>query len=234
MKKILSLALGTLMALVTVVLYKPQIAFAKPVSNTLRTSIKVEKKFIDVGDSQDVINNIISNSPSRSKIMIKSGEYRLDEIVDKDVMLCSADGGYVDIIVNSDLPEKIEVDSKVTINKEGLNPIILSLNLQNNGGKAPNLITIDEKDTIQFSVSRQVLNKYGFYKANAIVKISDTNGITVEKRSGTEDKWSPVNSSNGVYDLGEIDKDKSANIYFNITFDNPGDYIIELWADDNR
>ncbi|MCY6370963.1 hypothetical protein [Clostridium ganghwense] len=215
--------------------------FAKQISNSLTTTIVVERE-VDVGDGDKYtyseINEAIKAADEGQVIKLKGGEYNLPKgIVDKKVTLDSADGEFVDIVIDGELPELIKVKEKVTINKKGVDPINLTGEIVEGSNDSKDMkgkITLNVKsgETVFINVSEKVINKLGFHNAHLMLNLNNNTGVIVSKNKNKQDYTEIQANKNEEYDLGEITEKVTAKIY--LTFTEAGTYEVQIYADDNR
>lgn len=264
MLMIKSINLLILFSLLSVGIYASPVS-AKPISNTLKSMVKVistsssdegnienedDINDTDNGDSTDSggagnyidINSAINATSEGGILRINSGQYKLDFITDKNITIECADvNGYVDIITK-ELPEgiKIKVGERVTINKEGMNPIDLLWGVYQGGsGTSNTVLTADEitfnveKDKeVIIKIQQKIKNRLGFHDLYGILKVNKEEGLILSKRvNGT---FQTVSSEEeGIYNLGELE-DINTDIWIKVKFTGAGEYIMELWADDGK
>lgn len=222
-----------------------KIAFAKPISNILKGSFTVisssGSEGEDVNSDYSDINKAIQNAKDGGRVKIKSGEYRIDSILDKNVTIDSSDGGYVDIITNVEIPKdiKIKVSDKVTINQQGVLPtrLLAGIMVSGSGGTTQLSendinVTVKQGETVNIKLRQDIVNRLGFHDLNVMLKIN--NGAKIKVFKNVNAVKSEVNvQENGIYNLGKM-PEISNEMILSITFDAGGEYNIELWTDDNR
>lgn len=217
---------------------------AKPISNSLMTTITVISTEFTVGKGDEYayssINDAIDNANEEQIIKIQGGAYSFEEIIDKNVTLESADGNYVDIEITGELPTNIKLDDKVTINKKGVAPIDLTGSVRDKDDSDSKKsftqeTTLDVKKgaTVVINTSPNVVNVLGFHNAHLKLKLNNDTGVTIEKNRNSSNKDTHVEAKgNGEYDLGVINDKETTDIY--LTFPKAGIYTLEVWADDGR
>lgn len=234
-----------IMSLFILMIYNSKTAFAKPISNILKGSFTVISSSgnveEDVNSDYSDINKAIQNAKDGGTVKIKSGEYRIDSIIDKNVTIDSSDGGYVDIITNAEIPKdiKIKVSDKVTINQQGLPPTKLIAGIMVTGpGGATQLsendinVTVKQGETVNIKLRQEIINRLGFHDLNVMLRINNGEKLKIFKNVNAVK--SQVNmQENGICNLGKM-PEISNEMILSITFDAAGEYNIELWTDDNR
>lgn len=221
----------------------PKMAIAKPISNTLKATISVVSTSISVGAGSEFDYNEINDGISKVKVggvvKIKSGQYNIDSILSKDVTLESYDGGYVDIITKTAIPQdtKLKIGNKVTVNQEGVAPISLVSGLIESGTTvtlSDNEIKVNAQqgDTVNIKLNQQIVNKLGFNNSSVMLRVSKTNGVKVDTVcNGTRNNI--IAEGDGTYNLGKVEA-LTNNMIVSINFTGGGDYNMELWVDDGR
>lgn len=228
---------------VAVVLSCSSKVFAKPLSNSLITTINVINTDSTVGNGDEYayssINDAIDAAKEGQIIKIQGGAYTLEKIIDKNVTLESADGNYVDIEITGELPTNIKVDDKVTINKKGVAPINLTGNVRDKDDTSSKktldqetILDVDKGATVIINMSPNVVNTLGFHNAHLKLKLNNDTGVTVEKNKNSSKDTNVEVKGNGEYDLGVIIDKEVTDIY--LTFPKAGKYTVEVWADDGR
>lgn len=236
------LKLCVLIAIFVCSIYPKEVT-ARPISNTLKATISVISLDVSVGEGIEFdytdINQAISKVNEGGVVKIKSGEYKMDSILSKDITLESYDGGYVDIITTSPIPEntKLKVGNKVTVNQEGVAPINLSGVIVKSEGNIPltnNEIKIDAQqgDTVNIRLNEKIVNKLGFNDVNIMLRVSKTNGVKVETMLNSV-RTVVAPQEDGVYNLGKVEN-YSNNMIVCFNFTSGGEYAMEFWADDGR
>lgn len=217
---------------------------AKPISNSLMTTINVINTEFTVGTGDEYayssINAAIDAANEEQIIKIQGGAYSFAEIIDKNVTLQSADGNYVDIEITGELPTNIKLDDKVTINKKGLAPINLTGSVRDKDNSNSNKpftqeTTLDVKKgaTVVINMSPNVINALGFHNAHLNLKLNKDTDVTIEKNRNSINKDTHVEAKgNGEYELGVIIDKETTDIY--LTFAKADKYTVEIWADDGR
>lgn len=220
-----------------------KVVIAKPISNTLKATISVTSTSISVGESSEFdyngINAAISQVKTGGVVKIKSGQYNIDSILSKDVTLESYDGGYVDIITTSPIPQdtKLKVGDKVTVNQEGVDPINLVSVLMESGTTgtlSDNEIKVNAQqgDTVNIRLNQQIVNKLGFNNSSVLLKLNKTNGVKVETVCNGTRKMI-IAEANGTYNLGKVEA-LTNNMIVSFNYTGGGEYSMELWVDDGR
>lgn len=221
---------------------------AKPISNTLISTVTVTNTSGDVGGGaeEDIsdINAIINKTDEGKIIKVKSGEYRLDYIVNKNVTIECADAtGYVDIITTQPLPIgiKIKVGQRVTVNQEGVNPVNLVWGVYQTGpGSATVLnseaitLNVETNKEIIIKIQQQVINPLGFHDLNIYSKSNSNENIVISQRNSITGAYLTIQpDSQGIYNFGRV-TDYTSDTWIKIKFSSSGIYTLELWADDGR
>lgn len=217
-------------------------AYAKPISNTLQASINVTGLEVSVGEGQGYefssLNTAISKVKDGGIVKIKGGQYdELQPLLDRNVTLQSADGGYVDIIVPNDVSQykNLKVGDKVTVNQEGVAPLILKAALirENNsiGELGTSDITFDaDKDKdVKIYLEKEVVNPLGFHNMTVMLKINSDSGVIVKKRADSIITTITPDANNN-YNLGNM----TSNQTIVLLFQKAGEYRADFWLDDGR
>lgn len=217
-------------------------AYAKPISNTLKAFVTVVDKDNEGGGAKEdeplSINEAVKRAKDGDTVMINGGEYHLDEALeDKDVILESKDGKFVDINVPKGTPlyTKLKVGDMVTVNIDGVTPVELKAAIK---GDSVFLREYSDED-FSFEVNKnkqadiyfekEVINPLGFKNSNLIIKVEPDIDVIVKRQDG--DKTKRVNKdSNNTYNLGDM----GSNLKVKLIFEEPSDYSLSMWLDNGR
>ncbi|MFU0823509.1 hypothetical protein [Clostridium sp.] len=241
MRKVLLL---TLLAIIYILTITPKV-FAKAVvtyeEEETSRSLKDEVT-VGIGEAYDYndINAAIQNIHENGVVKIEGGEYHLNQIENKNVILESLDNNYVDIIVeNIHKKNLLKLGSKVTINIKDTAPVRLSLSRKLPGTQTEYTesgldIDVDKGSTVSLLIRQDIINELGLHECSIMMSISNGENVIVRK-AGEDEAMNGTVSEDGtmnykIYDL----KSYYTNTGVHITFNEAGRYIIQIWSDDGR
>ncbi|QGU95828.1 hypothetical protein GOM49_12640 [Clostridium bovifaecis] len=212
------------------------------ISNILSVPIIVEQASNEPDNGQqsddEYINNAIKAAALNSTVKVKSGRYNLTYIEDKNITLDSEDGGNVDILVQHNLPQNVKLSDKVTINKEGLDPLTFEISIGDGSFnnvkvvKNNDCVTVEKEKGLKIKIIPKSPTEHilGFSKVDLMITL--TGNIEASGKKSDEIIES-VHLINGTYNLSKVDRDFMRLVYLDLQVDNTGEYGMEFWAEVN-
>lgn len=191
-------------------------AYAKPISNTLKAFITVVDKDNNSGGSKEdeplSINEAVIRAKDGDTVKINGGEYYLDKALeDKNVILESKDGKFVDIIVPNGTPlyKNLKVGDMVTVNIDGVAPVELKAAMIGNDGYLKDYsdedfsFQVNKNKQAEIYLKKEIVNPLGFKHANLMLKAEPDDGVIVKRQDGDTTKLVDKDDNN-IYNFGDM------------------------------